>query len=385
MPEVVGVSDFDDFHNTPKKLSDRNLMLSGSWPQGGCEYCQNIEMLGGSSDRMFHLKIPGQYPHELASDPKAIHVSPTILEVYLDNVCNMSCVYCWDGFSSQIQHENNKFGVFQKDGVLIKNTAVKHPEHQQLKEKFWSWMEEHYNSLSRLNILGGEPFYQSDFETCLHFLELHKNAELEFNVVSNLMIKHEKFVKHISRIKQLVDQRKILRFDLTASIDCWGPAQEYVRYGLDLQTWQKNFEYLVSEPWIVLNINQTLSGLTIKNIPELLLYVKKFRTSGRIIGQYMSPTVHTHDFLHPKIFGKDFFQEDFNLILSTMTEDDWQASESKKYFQGLIGEINSHEKNYSEIFKLGIFLDEMDRRRRLDWKKTFPWLVSEVEKCGIIA
>ena len=28
---------FDQFHNTPKKLADRRIMLDGEWPAGGCE------------------------------------------------------------------------------------------------------------------------------------------------------------------------------------------------------------------------------------------------------------------------------------------------------------------------------------------------------------
>ena len=39
----VSVDSFDQFHNTPKKLADRELMLHGKWPIGGCEHCKNIE------------------------------------------------------------------------------------------------------------------------------------------------------------------------------------------------------------------------------------------------------------------------------------------------------------------------------------------------------
>ena len=38
--DLITVDTFDSFHNTPKKLSDRQLMLDGKWPTGGCEYCQ---------------------------------------------------------------------------------------------------------------------------------------------------------------------------------------------------------------------------------------------------------------------------------------------------------------------------------------------------------
>jgi wyosine [tRNA(Phe)-imidazoG37] synthetase (radical SAM superfamily) len=38
-----------------------------------------------------------------------------MIEIYFDNVCNMSCIYCWDGFSSKIQQENIKLTEENKE------------------------------------------------------------------------------------------------------------------------------------------------------------------------------------------------------------------------------------------------------------------------------
>ena len=48
----LAAANFDNFHNLPKKLEDRRLMLQGKWPQGGCQSCEMIERAGGYSDRM---------------------------------------------------------------------------------------------------------------------------------------------------------------------------------------------------------------------------------------------------------------------------------------------------------------------------------------------
>jgi organic radical activating enzyme len=375
--DTITADTFDDFHNTPKKLQDRKLMLSGQWPTGGCEYCKNIEDAGGSSDRLFHLKIPGQIPPELEVDPTAVEITPTIVEVYFDNVCNMSCLYCWDGFSSQIQQENRQFGRFEKQNVVIDNRAIKVENFDQLTQSFWKWMEKNYNTLGRFHVLGGEPFYQKQFETCLEFLSTHSNEQLEFNVVSNIMIPHQRFVEQINKIHALVETKKIKRFDLTVSIDCFGPEQEYVRFGLNLNQWRQNFEYLVKQTWITLNINQTLSGLTIKTVPDLLEYINPLR-QNREIGHYFSTVVKTHNFLHPEIFGPGFWKQDFDKILNNMPEHTWQQSEAKKYMQGIQRQIDSSPRNQEKINQLAIFLDEIDRRRGLDWKVTFPWLVKEL-------
>jgi len=374
----ITADNFDSFHNTTEKINARKLMLDGKWPARGCEYCQKIESSGGSSDRMFHTAIPNMAPPELDDNPLATEVTPTILEIYFDNVCNMSCIYCWDGFSSKIQQENIKFGRFEKNGIVIDNYAKKVDNIDTLTERMWQWMKIHGQSLKRFHVLGGEPFYQQQFNHCLELFDENPFPNLEFNVVSNLMISTERFTNIIDRIKKLVVEKKLKRFDLTVSIDCFGKEQEYVRYGLDLEQWRKNFEYVITQGWITLNINQTLSGLTIKTIPALLKYINNFRVN-REIGHYFSTTVMTHECLHPEIFGSNFFNNDFIEIFNNMPNNTWQQKEARKYMQGIHLELNSAPRDQQKINQLGIFLNEIDRRRDLNWKETFPWLVKELE------
>lgn len=375
--DTVNPGNFSSFHNTPKKLSDRTTMLAGQWPSGGCEYCQNIEDQGGSSDRMFHLAIPNLSPPELDIDATAIKVTPRIVEVYFDNVCNMACLYCWDGFSSKIQQENLRFGRFDKQGVVIDNRANRVPDHRALTDAFWSWFRDHSRDVRRLHVLGGEPFFQQQFDDCLEFFESHSCPDLEFNVISNLKISPHRLQTILSRIKDLLDAGKIKRFDLTASIDCFGPQQEYVRWGIDVEQWKENFSILVRHEWIYLNFNQTLSGLTIKTVPELLDFVNTKRAT-REIGHYFSTTVMTHEFLHPGIFGSGFFRDDFDAVFDRMPENTWQQQEAKKYMVGIQKQIDSCQRDQTKINQLAIFLSEMDRRRGTDWKAVFPWLAKEI-------
>ena len=62
-----------------------------------------------------------------------------------------------------------------------------------------------------------------------------------------------------------------------------------------------------------------------------------------------------------------------------MPNDTWQHKHAYSMMQGLQLEFNSHNRNAVELSKLETFLTEMDRRRNRDWKKTFPWLVKELE------
>ena len=375
---LVTPETFADFHNTPKKLADRQLMLEGKWPGGGCEYCKNIEDAGGHSDRMLHLGIPNLVPKELDQDLQAIQVTPRILEVYFDNICNMSCLYCSNTDSSRIDQENRHFGVFEKHGVKIQNNDVKTARFDELNLALWEWMDVNAHELARLQVLGGEPFYQFQFDRCLDFFDRHPCPDLEFNVISNMMVGARRFQLVIERIKKLVAQRKLKRFDLTCSIDGFDSGQEYVRHGLNLTQWRENFEYAVNEKWIYLNFNQVLSGLTLKGVPELLQYINQQR-EHRAIHHHFGTPVMTYDFLHPDIFGSGYFDTVFEEILTLMPAETEQQKTAREYMLGIQRQVNSQPRNQTAINQLGVYLDEIDRRRGVNWRQAFPWLVKEIE------
>ena len=41
--------------------------------------------------------------------------------------------------------------------------------------------------------------------------------------------------------------------------------------------------------------------------------------------------------------------------------------------------VESCEKNQEKIQQLAMYLDELDRRRNLNWRVTFPWLEKELD------
>jgi len=370
---AFNISDFN-FHNTQEKINQRTLMLDGQWPKAGCQYCENIERTGvGQSDRQFFLQIPNLSPVELESDPTAVVVSPTILEVYLDNTCNLSCVYCVPELSSRIEHEMKKFGDFEKNGLVLKNTFKRSDDYDQIQVKFWEWMEKNAHTLERIHLLGGESFYQRQFETFFDFFDANPCPNLEFNVVTNLMLTQDKLKRYVEKFKKLLIDRKIKRLDITASIDCWGPQQEFVRHGLDLTQWRENFEYLIDQKWIKLNINNTISVLTIKTMPELIDLLNVWNKKRKI--EHYFAQVFTHpSYMIPNILGPDEFQDDFRKILDLMETDTWRGGQAKTYIEGLIATVQNSVYNKEETIKLLTFLDEIDRRRNTNWRELFPWL-----------
>ena len=367
-------NNFGNFHNLPKKIQDRELMLEGKWPRGGCEYCQKIEQAGGHSDRQHNNNIGGYVPIELKTNPTATHVSPRIVEIFAQNTCNFSCVYCAEDLSSQIQNENKKFGY--ANGVK-RIPIISKPQNTEYFDKFIEWLEENIQVLTRLHLLGGETLVQHDMmERVFDIIERKPNPNLQFNIFSNFNAPEKHWVSYTNRIKDYCTAGNLGRFDLTCSIDCWGPQQEYVRHGLDLEVLESRLAWAAeqSEDWLYLNVNQTVSSMTIKTMPELIEKINKY-SQHRHIGHYFM-FVDGYKFQHPDIFDYSLWAEDFDNILSVMHNETIEDKETLERMIGLQKRLqNTCKQDSQKITQLHNYLDELDRRRGTDWRFLFPYLI----------
>lgn len=322
-------TDSFDFHNTWDKEHDRKLMLQGKWPVWGCDHCKTIEQAGGYSPRIVNLDRPGVHaPLELDSNIDASRLTPRIVEVYFDNTCDLKCVYCGPKFSSAWDDENIQFGqpAFAKSVDIESN-----------KKKMFEWLTANGRHLTNLNITGGEPLYHSELDKCVELFDQYPATELCLQITTNLNCDLSHLQTTVERIKQLVDLGKIKEFKLVASLDGWGSEQEYVRYPLNLNAWEKNFEYLLEQSWIDLTINSTLTILTVKTLPALLEKIQQWNII-RPIHHYQN-NISDPDYMCIDVFT--------SVELTT---------------------------------KLYNFLNEMDRRRSTDWHETFPWLIEEFKQ-----
>jgi pyruvate-formate lyase-activating enzyme len=372
---------FLDFHNTDIKIQDRQAMLDGQWPEKNCSYCKNIENQGGISDRIAMTSIPNLSPDILYEDPTATIVDPSIVEVYFNNTCNLGCLYCNIGFSSVNEDENRRFGSFQQGGVrLIPKPAG---QYKNLVPHFWQWFERDFQKIKRLHILGGEPFLQKELFTLLDKFEQFPNPNCEFNIVTNLMCSEDVLEKFIDRCKTLLINQSLKRVDITCSIDGWGADQEHVRWGLNLDQWEKNFKILLKYKWLRININQTITVLTIKTMPELLKKLKSWQEIHPV-GHFFSEGNPLIECLEIDLLGYEVFRKDIEQILECMPESNNEEILSKKYMSGILSKIKNTSPDLRRMQDLKTFLDEKDRRRGTNWQQVFPWISEEFKKCGIV-
>lgn len=365
-----------DFHNTPIKIETRQKMLEGKWPGRGCEYCKNIEAAGGISDRMdfnHQLIYEGRerlVPPELLSDPRAVRVSPTIVEVYFSNLCNLGCIYCKPIFSSVLENEWHKYGIETEKLKFLSELREKYP---QMLEKFWIWLEKNVQTIDRYHILGGEPFYQPELEKNIDFFEKNPAPKLNLKIFSNLKVNPNKFNTALTKLANLKKNNHLRSVGIICSLDCWGPQQEYIRTGLDINAWEKNFAALTQDyDDFEIEVHATMTSMSIKTMADLVEKINHYNQYRKDKSKiYLTCNIaFDPDCMHPGIFPEGFFDQDFDKIVAAMSDPG-----EIEIIKGYQKTINNTDHNPELIRELKKELDGFDSRRNTDWKSVFPWLV----------
>lgn len=369
------VPDDYDFNNTAPVVEHREKMLRSEWPSDGrgCEHCRDQELAGGMSDRLNYLSRPDNkryVPIELYKNPSATRVKPTQLSVHFNNKCNLKCLYCGPNLSSawvkeKWQYEQGKsydFDPWELDSVYKARL-----------EKFFKWMENNYSSLKAFDLLGGEPFIQTEVWDCIDWMIAHPNHECDIEIYSNMQVKPVLFKRGMDKLKKLAKTVREVRF--VASIDCWGPASEYIRNGMDLTTFEENMNYLVNEcSEIIPTMNWTVSSLSIPYIPELIKKViewNKIRSVSVNYNKCIDPIIYD-----PHIMPTGTYTGYIKEILSLNKEMYSRDNISLMYAEGIFNEIENSPAIPEKIQQLKEELDRLDNRRGTNWRETFPWLVN---------
>jgi hypothetical protein len=370
-----------EFHNIRTKLEAREKMLRGEWPGRGCEHCRNTEDAGGHSDRMSQLDMPGvTAPKELQQNRNAVSVTPTQLEIYFSNTCNLKCVYCNSKFSSTIDNENRiheRFlhGDITKLGshVFIPGKIEVNPNIEEDTDKLFVWLEEHLHELNKLMILGGEPFLQKETERMVELLERIPNPNLTLVIFSNLTVDTVKVQKWLARMWRLVEKGTLHNLQVVGSLDCWGPQAEYVRNGLDLKKYVSNFEFILNKTKITPSINSALMALTIPTLPDLIKQMNTWSKIREVYWSGMKAGDARRPYLNPTIFGNAILPLGINEAIEIYESNGDPIKEAQlNNLTGIRKECENTEADLLQQKLLKTYLKELDRRRGTDYRKLFP-------------
>ena len=315
-------------HNTSTKKTFRIEMLEGKRPEE-CSYCWRVEDLNDPniySDRVYKSMVysPGDIMDITSLAPDA-NVDPKNLEICFDNLCNMACSYCNSEFSSTWSSDiasngpykdmkTNGGHTYENDGQHGMPFGSKNEGNFYIK-KFFDWFNGGLRkSLQELRVSGGEPTRSPDF---WKLVDSFNRESFNFAVNTNLMIDEERLTKLIN----IKDQFR--KFDIYTSGEAHGKNANFVRSGLDYDTWKKNLYTLqTSAPSINTHIMMTVSALSVWTIDKFLEDILQLRqeTKEQIKGNTIPYHMSVNILRFPSFQSVNLLPQDIKTALAAKIE-----------------------------------------------------------------
>lgn len=407
-PHKIPLSELENnpsaLHNTEHKKQERKDMLAGKKPSG-CQYCWNIEKLGKDyvSDR--HIRSASIYNEdrmaEIKFNPWNYDVNPEYIEVSFGNECNFRCGYCHPKASSRYHNEIKQHGPYD----MVKNHRcdidwfkVFEEETNPYVEAWWKWWPEVSKTLNILRVTGGEPTIQKSTYKLFDELEKDPKPKLELNINSNLGGKEKQLEKFTNSVNSLVSQNKIKQFKLFTSIDTWNPRAEYIRDGLDLEVFERNLDYFLTNTSAQVTFMITFNIFSVTTFQDLLEKILEWRekyngiNSGRwqrihFDTPYLKEPLQYDINILPKDQYMPYMESHLRFIKDNMSEGSKTQFSNLEYekFRRVVDYMKTTEYTPEKISEgrkdFWNFFNEQDRRRGTDFKSMFPEMKEFFELC----
>lgn len=291
-PETLNV----DFFNNSERIKKTRKNLLGGIQTADCIGCWNDYKLTGNSYRDFKNKW--KTVDDLCTEIKFI-------EIFLDNLCDMSCIYCDEVASSKIASEkkiNNP-----KNSKIDHDLAI-----------FIDFLEQTTNTQDIINLsfLGGEVTYSKKFFEFVEKLLLNEKlfkTNIEFSILTNCNSTDHSILKIINLFNKMPDNWHVT---VSISNESTGKDAELVRYGLSWERFIKNFKiYYEHKKVNSLLIAPTLNIFTIKTFPD---FIKTMINIVREIDNHKSLIVFGNWVTKPEILNPVYSKLEYKKIISDL-------------------------------------------------------------------
>ena len=215
---------------------------NGIWPDH-CRICEKDEHTGIQSWR--------QLGNDIYKNNKQIGI-----ELYLENTCDLACIYCSRKYSSVWESEIDN--ALPADKEMLTELVNDSGFIASRKIDFTTRILEHVADRAAITstensfhiiLLGGEPLLVKYFKKNIiedivdaFFSKTSDNRKLFIKIVTNGNTPDTIVDKNIEIIRRLRRKFINLHIVMDMSIDSAGKNAELVRYGLDYNQWLKNFK-----------------------------------------------------------------------------------------------------------------------------------------------
>lgn len=375
-------------HNTDQKKTERKMMLEGKRP-AGCQYCWAIEDLPGDnkSDRLLKSSAFWAEPyfnqiktHQWDSD----EIYPTCLEISFSNKCNFMCSYCGPAQSSRWQQEIKKFGDYPiRDDSIKKVSFPKYPEEEKNPyiDHFWRWFQGAYKNIKVLRITGGEPLLTDGFFRMLDFVKENENKDLILSLNTNLGAPSKNIERLLLSSSDILNYVK--KFKVYASIDAWDEKAEYIRHGLNIQSFEENINKLLMSPNINLHLMITFGVLSVFGFPNLIKKIAEWKTKyGTDKIQFDLSILTTRPHFNIRILSREF-ERSFKEVDEVVNQHREILGDDADSWKKVFAYWKEKHKDDTNVDRVDFyrFFEEHDKRRETSLLAVFPELTDFYYRC----
>ena len=373
--------------NTPQKIKERKMMKSSNRPSG-CEYCWKFEDQGDLSDR-YYKSASYLWSRDNIDRLETNTPLPTYFEIAFDNTCNFKCMYCTPESSSKWMEEIKRHGPYETSDrfncldQLIKDDKVPiaNKDYNPYIEAFWKWWVQLRESLTVLRLTGGEPLLSKHVWKIIDELIDKPNQNMILGINTNLGVEDNLIDRFIEKIKVL--EKTIKRLEIYTSCEAYGEQAEYIRFGLNYNSFLSNCDKILANTkdvhLIIMMANNVLSIFSLK---EFIKDIQKLQIKypNRII---LDMAVLTYPaFLAINILEESITRPILEDVIchleNTGTARDVESA--KRLLNSAYRPVVHKQVLLRDFAK---FFIEYDKRRKSDFNSLFPqlnYLLKEYQK-----
>jgi hypothetical protein len=331
-PETLSVDFFNDSLRIKKTRSD---LVAGIQTED-CISCWNDYKKTGTAYRDFKNKW---------KSTKDINTVVNNIEIILDNLCDMACVYCDEFGSSRIATEKN----LNNRLFVAKNEDL---------DTFVEFLKILANKQNELNISfsGGEVTYSKQFFYFVEKLIADKKLK-EIPISFSFLTNGNTLEKNMQKINLLLNQMPE-NWYITVGMSCEtiGKSAELIRYGLSWDRFLYNFKAYYNHSKVnTMVLSPTLNIFSVKEFPLFVKTISNIATEINnnkkinIIGNWVTKP----DILNPCYSSAKYKTEIINLKNFII---DSHIINNKNNFVNFLDKLSQ---------KIGSF--ELDSRELDDW------------------
>ena len=274
-------------------------------------------------------------------------------DLVLGNLCNLKCIMCNPGQSSQLLAEANLNPELKK--WYTKNTTYNQklfnwPEDND----FVNWCEKNLPQSIHIKFTGGEPFIIPGFHKIIEQIPDSQKKNCILHFTTNLTNINKDILNYFTKFKEV-----------WLSVSCEGIEEtlEYVRFGHKWKTLDKNFKIIqnMSSKNIILAVNYVVQTPSYHSIIAMIKYFDSLKI--KIDPIMLSDPKHFHISSLTKYAKNKFIANTKNYNGFNKSFVNFIRNMSKKYID--------HDKSLSE--KCIKHLELLDKSRKTNYKKIIPF------------